>query len=340
MCKDFIDTNSFCDFVTFDIELLTLKHINMIDDSKITKERFGRLILLLVQQPFRYKKKQIADKLDVSISTIDRDFTALANIGLETVYNEKYRYGFMQDRAYDELKNLLHFTTEEQAFLVEAIDKQTRFDEKIKMAKRIKRKLNSLYDFRKLNLDILREPHLQMINQLEKAKNEHQQIILKNYYSSNSNSVRNRLVEPLRVSPFDDMVFAYDVEKEKISYFRMTRIGGIEELNKPAIFKGSLNLGDADPFYIVSEDKIQVRLEFGVAAYNELILRFPLAKRHIKTYASGDRFEFQCEVNDKFYGISNFILNMHHDLVIVHEPVELLEHLQEKLKKMQVFFEV
>lgn len=162
----------------------------MIDDSKITKERFGRLILLLVQQPFRYKKQQIADKLDVSISTIDRDFTALANIGLETVYNEKHKYGFVQDKAYDELKNLLHFTTEEQDFLVEAIDSYNRFNENTKMAKRIKRKLNSLYDFRKLNLDILREPHLQMINQLEKAKNEHQQIILKNYYSSNSNSVK------------------------------------------------------------------------------------------------------------------------------------------------------
>jgi len=186
----------------------------------------------------------------------------------------------------------------------------------------------------------LREPNLQMINLLEKAKNEGKQIILKNYYSSNSNSVRDRLIEPLRVSPFDDMVFAYDVEKEKISYFRMTRIGGIEALETLSTFKGSLNLGDADPFYIVSDDKIQVRLEFGVAAYNELILRFPLAKRYIKTYASGDKFEFQCDVNDKFYGISNFILNMHHDLVIVHEPVELLEHLQEKLKKMQTFFEV
>ncbi|MFT5832778.1 MAG: putative DNA-binding transcriptional regulator YafY [Cognaticolwellia sp.] len=312
----------------------------MIDDSKITKERFGRLILLLIQQPFRYKKKDIAKKLDVSISTIDRDLTALTNIGLDTTYNEKYRYGFIQDKAYDELKNLLHFTTEEQDFLVDAIDAHNQLGESEKTAKRIKRKLKSLYDFRKLGLDILREPNLQMINLLEKAKNQQKQIILKNYHSSNSNSVRDRLVEPLRVSPFDDMVFAYDVESEKISYFRMTRIGGIELLDKSAIFKGSLNLGDADPFYIVSEEKIQVRLEFGVAAYNELILRFPLAKRHIKTYASGDKFEFQCDVNNKFYGVSNFILNMHHDLVIIHEPIELLEHLQEKLKKMQGFFEV
>ena len=41
---------------------------------------------------------------------------------------------------------------------------------------------------------------------------------------------------------------------------------------------------------------------------NELILRFPLAKRYIKTFASRDKFEFQCDVNAKFYGISNFIL--------------------------------
>ncbi len=125
------------------------------------------------------------------------------------------------------------------------------------------------------------------------------------------------------------MVYAYDVEREKISHFRMTRIGGIEELGKSATFKKSFSLGDADPFYIVSDEKIMVRLEFGVGAYNELILRFPLAKRHIKTYASGDKFEFQCDVNAKFYGIFNFIPNCHHDKVIIHEPVELLEHLQE-----------
>jgi len=298
------------------------------------------LILLLVQQPFRYKKKEIADKLSVSIATIDRDFTALKNINLTTTYNEEYRYGFVKDKAYDQLKNLLHFTEKEQDFLVKAINAYNNLNEHDKTAKRVKRKLNSLYDFRKLGLDILREPHLQMIDLLEKAKREKMQILLKNYHSSNSNSVRDRLVEPLHVSPFDDMVYAYDVERQKISHFRMTRIGGIEELGKSATFKKSFNLGDADPFYIVSDDKIMVRLEFGVGAYNELILRFPLAKRYIKTYASGDKFEFQCDVNIKFYGISNFILNCHHDKVIVHEPVELLEHLQEKLKELQDFFEV
>ena len=310
------------------------------EDQKITKERFGRLILLLVQQPFKFRKKEIAKKLNVSDATIERDFKALRNINLATTYNEDYRYGFVRDKAYDQLKNLLHFTEKEQAFLVKSIDAYDKFKEYDKTAKRVKRKLKSLYDFRKLGLDILREPHLQMIDLLEKAKNEKKQIILKNYFSSNSNTVRDRLVEPLHVSPFDDMVFAYDLENEKISYFRMTRIGGIEELDKPATFKKSFSTGGADPFYIVSKEKVMVRLEFGVGAYNELILRFPLTKNHIKTYASGDKFEFQCNVNARFLGVSNFILNCHHDKVIVHDPPELIEYLQEKLEEMQDFFRV
>ena len=312
----------------------------MIDDGKVTKERFGRLMLLLVQQPFRYKKQELANKLNVSISTIDRDLTALANIGLKTDYNAKYRYGFVSDKPLDQLKDLLHFSDVEQAFLVEAIDNFNTDGSHSKMAKRVQQKLSSLYDFRKWDLEILREPYLQTINLLEKATTQRKQIILKRYYSSNSNSVRDRIVEPLKVSPFGDMVFAYDVEKEKISYFRITRIGGIKELETPATYTKITNFNDTDPFYIVSDDKIQVRLEFGVAAYNELILRFPLAKRYIKTYSSGDRFEFQCEVNAKFYGLSNFILNMHHDLVTIHEPPELKEHLQIVLKKMQTFFEL
>lgn len=308
-------------------------------DNKITKQRIGALIMLLVGQPFRYTKKELAQRFAVSLLTIDRDFKALEVIGLKAIYNKPhYRYGFEQDKAYDQLKNLLHFTEAEQEFLLEAI--QMHADKNGKTSKRVERKLNSLYDFRKLGLDILRQPHLQKVNLLEKAKNERLQIILKNYHSSNSNKIKDRLVEPLQVSMMDDMVYAYDVEENKISHFRMTRIGGIKELNQPATFKKSFQLGDADPFYIVSDEKVAVRLEFGVAAYNELIFRFPLTKNYIHSFPKGDRFELQCDVNIKFYGISNFILNAHHDPVIVHDPPELLDLLQQKLIELQNFFRV
>lgn len=311
------------------------------DKDQGTKQRLLRLIFLLLEQPFRYTKKELAQKLNVKPQTITKDFTSLNYATLEVEYDTKYRYGFKQDRAYDQLKNLLHFTEEEQAFLSKALANYDKYGEHRKISKRIEKKLNSLYDYHKLGLEKLRQPNIKKLNMLEKAKNEKRQIYLKGYYSSNSNSVRDRLVEPLEVSPPNDMLYAFDVDKQKLSHFRLSRITKIKETDQPATYR-KLYYGQAtDPFYIVNDKQTLVHLQFGVAARNELIERFPLTKLHIQPSIDEDGvFDFQCQVNSKFLGISNFILAVHHDLVKILDPPELVEHIQEILKKLEENFRV
>lgn len=294
---------------------------------------------MLLEQPFRYTKKELALRIGIKPQTITKHFTALGNSGFEVIYDPKtYRYGFKEDKAYKQLKNLLHFTTEEQFFLNDAIN---QYDKNGKTANRVKRKLDSLYDYHKLGLDVLRRPHLQKINILEKAKNERYQIYLIDYFSSNSNSIKDRLVEPLQVSPMDDMLYAYDAEKKKVSHFRLSRISKIKATSKPFTYNRSFHIGATDPFYIVNDQQVMVHLKFGVAAYNELVARFPLTKNYIHPDAEEDNvFDFQCKVNARFLGVTNFIFNVFHDQVIVLDPPELIQHLQINLKKMQKNFRV
>lgn len=303
-----------------------------------TKQSLLRLMMILLEQPFRYTKKELAQKIGVDIQTIKTHTTALGNVGFEVIYDKKYRYGFKEDKAYDQLKNLLHFTETEQDFLNAAIE---QFDKHGKTANRIRKKLNSLYDYHKLGLEVLRQPHLQKINILEKAKNEQHRIYLIDYFSSNSNSIKDRLVEPLQVSPMDDMLYAYDVEKEKVSHFRLSRISKIKITDEPFVYSKPFHIGKTDPFYIVNDKQIMVHLKFGVAAYNELVARFPLTKNYIKSHAFEDnQFDFQCKVNAGFLGVSNFIFNVFHDKVEVLDPPELVEHLEKNLKKMLENFRV
>lgn len=307
-----------------------------------TKQSLLRLMIILLEQPFRYTKKELAQKIGIKPLTITKHFTALGNAGFETTYHKSsYRYGFKEDKAYDQLKNLLHFTEAEQDFLNKAIDDFDKYDEQAKTALRIKKKLNSLYDYHKLGLEVLRRPHLQKINILEQAKNGKYRIYLVNYFSSNSNSIKDRLVEPLQVSPMDNMLYAYDVEKDKVSHFRLSRISKIKITNTPFSYNKPFHIGATDPFYIVDDKQVMVHLKFGVAAYNELVARFPLTKNYIRPDAFEDNlFDFQCKVNARFLGVTNFIFNVFHDNVHVLDPPELVEHLEYNLKKMLEKFRV
>lgn len=307
-----------------------------------TKESLLRLMMILLEQPFVYTRKELAQKLGVNVQTITKHRSALTNAGFEVVFDKKnFRYGFKEDKAYDQLKNLLHFTESEQDFLHQAIHHFDKYGERSKTANRIQKKLASLYDYHKLGLEVLRRPHLQKINILEQAKNEKHRIYLVNYFSSNSNSIKDRLVEPLQISPMDDMLYAYDVEKDKVSHFRLSRISKIKVTNTPFSYNKPFHIGATDPFYIVDDNQVRVHLRFGVAAYNELVARFPLTKNHIQPDAVEDNmFDLECKVNARFLGITNFIFNVFHDTVEVLDPPELVEHLEKNLKKMLESFRV
>lgn len=88
-----------------------------------------------------------------------------------------------------------------------------------------------------------------------------------------------------------------------------------------------------DPFRIVSDEQAMVHLRLRVGGYNELVERFPLSKAYIQEDAEEEGiYDFQCRVNRKFYGLTNFILGFHHQVVEVLEPEELKEHLREEVK--------
>jgi predicted DNA-binding transcriptional regulator YafY len=310
-----------------------------------TKETLLRLLRIYMEQPFVYTRKELSQKLGIDIQTVTSHNDALTIMDFEVIFDSKtFRYGLKDDKVYDQLKNLLHFTETEQEFLSKAIANYDKYKEFDRTTKQIKKKLASLYDYHKLGLEVLRKPHLQKINMLEKAKNEQYRIYLIDYFSSNSNSIKDRLVEPLQVSPMDDMLYAYDVDNDKISHFRLSRISRIKTTNEPFIYKKAFHIGSVDPFYIVSEEneKEFVHLKFGVRSYNEIVTRFPLTKNHIRPDAEQENlFDFQCYVNDKFFGITNFIFNVFHDKYLqVLEPPELVEHLEKNLEKMLHKFRV
>lgn len=296
-----------------------------------TKLRLLRILFALVDRPYGYTRRQLAELYNVDITTIRDDFKAFKNVGLLMDKDERHRYAFQVDKPFQKLQDLLHFSEEDQYLLNAAID---QIAPHTKRGERLKKKLGSLYDYHRLGHVYLRKPYLTKIDLLKQAKEEKRQVILKAYRSSNSNKISDRLVEPFHPSPPDDILHAFDVEKKKLRHFRISRFMRVQFTNEPWQYENHHLVRPTDPFRIVEPKQVMVHLRLKVGAYNELRERFPLTEAYIQPAAEEDEYDFQCKVNYRFFGLTNFILGHHHQLVEVVYPDALIEHLQKQVKKM------
>ena len=296
-----------------------------------TRTRIVSLIRNLADSPGFYTARQLAQKYDVSPDTIKGDFRVLQNVGFVLEYDKRYRYSFKEEKPYRRLKDLLHFNEEDQYLLEQAIDHVAPHT---KRGDRLKKKLSSLYDYYRLGNTYLRKPYLSKVDLLLQAKTEKKQVLLQDYKSSNSNIISDRLVEPFHPSPPDDIVHGYDLEKQALRHYRISRILRVKPLDVSWQHEGKHQILLTDPFRIVDNRQEMVHLRLRVGAYNELIERFPLTKAYL-TEAEQDIYDFQCMVNHRFIGLTNFILGFHHQLVEVLQPESLLQHLTEEVKKIK-----
>ena len=153
--------------------------------------RITRIIRMLISRPFAYTKKELAARLDTSAGTIKTDIQILKSVGFELQYDDNYRYAFEVEKPFQHLRDLLHFTKEDKQFLWEAIRNYSLGG--VRRAERVEKKLHSLYDYHRLGFAFLRRPYLAKIDLLEQAKKEERVAILKEYHSSNSNIITDRL---------------------------------------------------------------------------------------------------------------------------------------------------
>lgn len=295
------------------------------------KTRILQLLFLLIDQPFRYRKRELAERLQVHPTTIERDLDDFRNLGLLPEWDPQYRYGFKQNRPYKQLKELLHFTEEDQLLLSQAID---RIAPHTKRAEMLKRKLASLYDYHRLGHVYLRKPYLTRMDRLQQAIQEKRQVILYQYRSTNSNVVADRRVEPFHINPPEDVVQAYDVDKRKLRFFRISRIEKVGLTEQEWEYEKYHQVMPADPFRIVDNEQVPVHIRLQIGAYNDLVERFPLTLSYLQKSEEDEWYDFACRVNHRFIGLSSFLLGNWESVEIL-DPEHLCEHMRALVERMR-----
>ena len=296
------------------------------------RTRSLRILFAIVESPYFYTIKRLAERYEVDESTITRDFLAFENAGFGLDYDERYRYALSAEKKYDSLKSLLVFSPKEEEILTEAL---RSFGANDKAVEKLQNKLSRVYDISKMH-NTFDKNFLTKMDKLEKARSEKKSVILKEYPSTNSNTVSNRTVEAFHISAEDDIVHAFDLEKHAIRHFRISRITKVEITPQLWTHEGHHNIVATDPFRIQDNNQVKIHMRLKVGAYNELLERFPLTRTYLRPAPDGGEglYDLECKVNHRFYGLSNFLLGYHNDIVSIVEPDSLIEHIQKEAKKL------
>lgn len=294
------------------------------------RERIIRLVLRILAHPYQFTKRELADYFGETKERIKGDVKILKAIGLNFRQDKSHhRCAIIPDNAFNELQYLLTLTDEDRAKISRILSTSALSSKEVLY---LNNKLSSLYDFQKLGIQALRRPALERLDRLELAKKKKVQVILENY-RSNSNNIRNRIVEPFHIDAELDTLQAYDVENTASKHFRLNRIERITLTDKSWQFESKHIYKYTDVFRIANNEQVMVHLRFDVYAFNALVEAYPKARADIYPAAEQHFFDFQSKINAEFLGVKNFILgNPSHVEVI--SPTELKEVVRNEAKKM------
>jgi len=230
------------------------------------------------------------------------------------------------------LSDLLHFTEEEAYLLSCCID---ALEEKPGCAIKLKQKLVSFLNQDKAIESYIHKEKSAIVQALRKAQQSKKQILLINYASGNSQTVRNRMVEPFEFKDDFNLVWAFDTGLKKNRQFKICRIEDISETPFSWEHERLHRSLPVDLFRNTGELDKQIEFRLNLRAKNLLTEEYPLSAKYI-TQISPNQFLFKAIVA-KYEGPGRFVLGIAEDIQLIGGE-GFRQFIQLKLKKCQQFF--
>lgn len=145
------------------------------------------------------------------------------------------------------------------------------------------------------------------IAKISEAIKNGKQVILHQYHSPNSKTVRDRLVEPLRFGPNLRYLYAWDVEHARISQFKPERVAEVTVTNIDATQVNHDGFSEADVFGMNGFPRCEVTLRCSQRAVLLLMEEYVLPD--IEPPAQGKTIEIRLNVHG-FEGVGRFVLGL------------------------------
>lgn len=247
------------------------------DQPKI--ERVLRLMKMMTGNN-NYTVEEMAERLGISYRSVYRYIETFKESGFVVQRKEGgiYKLG-KESRYFKEISQLIHFTDEEAHIVNQLIE---GLDNTNMLKQNLRKKLTSVYNCTSMADSVVEGKNAANINRLIDAITEKKQVVFKDYASSHTSIIRDRLVEPFGFTTNYVQVWCYEPESGLNKLFNTARIGAVEILATDWQFEKEHHEGYIDIFRITGYEQHNVQLELGVRSHNLLIEEYPLATRDLK----------------------------------------------------------
>ena len=288
-------------------------------------ERTLRLMRLMSGNAY-LTVEQLAKRLDTSTRSIYRYIDTFKTCGfaVEKIDDSIYRLISMPS-GYKDLQKLVYFSEEEARVLTYLIES---LDETNSLKSSLYKKLCAVFDTKSIKEHSGTSKNAANVQALGNAMKDRKTVILKDYSSSSSGTVRDRVVEPFEFTNNHIDIWAYDCEKKDVRLFKIARIGWVDILPIDWQHGDEHDKGYLDAFRMQGKTQTHVRLEMTLRARNLLCEEFPLAIPDV-TEKDG-KYILDTKVS-KMEGVGRFVIGLMGDIRVLDSP-ELVAYINDYIR--------
>ncbi len=221
-----------------------------------------------------------------------------------------------------EYENLMYFSEEECYVIYQMIDSRVPINS---MRKAIKERLSVIYESTGIENYETKTCNSAHVRALKLAARDKKKVILRNYESGNSHTIRDRLVEPFGFTAEFIDVFAYDLEAGKNKIFKIPRIGIVDILDEGWSAECHNKKPGMDIFRMTGNYTGHIKWKMSTMAKNLLVEEFPMAEKAVKY--SGGPWILDTDICN-YAGACRFYVGLMHEIEVV-ESEQFLKYIKE-----------
>lgn len=239
--------------------------------------RVFKLISLLKSVPSK-SIKRLSDALEISERSTYRYLDLLSEVGYNIHRDDFNRYSIDKDPVES-------FTKEESELIYQLL---TSLPKSNPLVNSIRAKLNSMSDLCAISNSIVEIQTSRIISLIKESLKNRLQIILVKYQSASSESVSDRLVEPIIFTNNFESLFAFEVDKQLNKSFKLERISDVIITNFPISNEEKYESLDQDIFgFNFTGESFPIKLQMSMRAMLWMKDDYPLSVKYIHQAENG-----------------------------------------------------
>lgn len=320
----------------FSLFSLYLSYIKNTMTMLLEQAKMERMLVMMkkLSDNDEYSVNDLAKEFNTTVRSIYRYIATFEDAGFAVVKKAPGIYSLttMGSKIVD-FSKLVMFSREE-AFVVNELI--SRLDNSNTLKKTLARKLSAVASSTCIADFVTNKATTKQVETLNEAITKKQRVILRQYESGHSNTVRDRYVEPVKFTTNMTEVNCYDLEEEGMRTFKISRMNSVEILPEKCDRQEFYKIDDHDAFRMSGDTDIPVKLHLSLYAKNLLVEEYPLAAKDIHKTSTG-KWILNTKVR-ALQGIGRFVIGLADEITILNGP-ELVEYIRNYQPKIDSLLE-